>query len=310
LSAAEFDLIARFFDWPVKHRLNRLGVGDDCALCRVPKGYELAVTTDTMVAGVHFFENVKPAFLAHKLLAVNLSDLASMGAEPFAVTLALTLPHIDEGWLTDFSAGFRQLAERYTVDLIGGDTTSGPLTLTLQAMGVVPEGLALRRDGAKPGDLIYVTGSLGDGGLGLKICQGYQSACPEMALQHFHCPEPQLQHGLALRGIASACIDVSDGLAQDLGHILSKSDVGASLDWAQIPLSAAVREYIEQTGDWQLPLTGGDDYQLCFTVPPEKQPLLSADCTWIGVVESQPGLRLNKHGKSQTIQATGYEHFS
>ncbi|WP_198246264.1 thiamine-phosphate kinase [methane-oxidizing endosymbiont of Gigantopelta aegis] len=310
MSAAEFDLIARFFDWPAKHKLNRLSVGDDCALCCVPAGHELAVTTDTMVAGVHFFETVKPAFLGHKLLAVNLSDLASMGAEPFAVTLALTLPRVDEDWLADFSAGLRQLAERYSVDLIGGDTTSGPLTLTLQAMGIVPEGLALRRDGAQPGDLIYVTGTLGGGGLGLKIAQGYQSILPEMALQRFHCPEPQLKHGLALRGIASACIDISDGLAQDLGHILAKSNVGACLDWEQIPLSASVRDYIEQTGDWQLPISGGDDYQLCFTVPPEKQHQLTTDYTRIGVIEAQPGLRINRQGKAQTIQAKGYEHFS
>jgi len=306
---AEFDLIARFFDWPKRHRFNRLGVGDDCALCNIPRGYELAVTTDTMVAGMHFSDNVPADSLGHKLLAVNLSDLASMGAEPFAVTLALTLPHVDEDWLAAFSQGFRQLASRYNVDLVGGDTTSGPLTLTVQAMGVVPEGLAQRRDGAKPGDWAYISGNLGDGGLGLKIVQGYQSPLPEVPLQQFHRPEPQLKQGQALRGIASACIDISDGLAQDLGHILAKSGVGACLDWEKIPLSPAVQNYIAQTGDWRLPLTAGDDYQLCFTVPPEKQHLLPADCTRIGVIDAQSGLRLHKHGKTQAIEAKGYEHF-
>jgi thiamine-monophosphate kinase len=310
LAGKEFSLIERFFDWPPRHRLNRLAVGDDCALCTVPDGYELAVTTDTMVAGVHFFDDVSADFLGHKLLAVNLSDLAAMGAEPFAVTLALTLPGVEESWLQAFSQGFRNLAERYSVDLIGGDTTAGPLTLTVQAMGIVPEGMALQRQGAKPGDLIYVTGTLGDGGLGLKILNGFQSSMPESVLQHFHCPKPQVEAGLSLRGIASACIDVSDGLAADLNHILQHSAVGASIDGAKLPLSPAVCEYIDQTDDWQLPLTAGDDYQLCFTVPADKQPLLTSNCTQIGVIEAQPGLRLFRHGKVETLQEKGFEHFS
>ncbi len=310
MAGKEFSLIERFFDWPLSHRLNRLGVGDDCALCTVPESYELAVTTDTMVAGVHFFEDAPAGFLGHKLLAVNLSDLASMGAEPFAVTLALTLPGVDEPWLQAFSQGFRRLAERFSVDLIGGDTTAGPLTLTVQAMGIVPQGQALQRNGAKPGDWIYVTGTLGDGGLGLKILNGFQCPTPEPVLQQFHCPEPKVRQGLSLRGIASACIDVSDGLAADLNHILQRSGVGASVDWENLPLSPALQHYIEQTGDWRLPLTGGDDYQLCFTVPAEKEHLLTIDCTRIGLIETHPGLRLQRHGKTETLQEKGFEHFS
>ena len=310
MAGQEFSLIERFFDWPVRHRLNRLGVGDDCALCTIPEDHELAVTTDTMVAGVHFFDNVPADFLGHKLLAVNLSDLASMGAEPFAVTLALTLPGVDEAWLASFSFGFMRLAKRFSVDLIGGDTTAGPLTLTLQAMGIVPKDQALRRDGARPGDLIYVTGSLGDGALGLKILNGFQSSDPESVLRNFHCPEPRIKEGLALRGLATACIDVSDGLASDLGHILEKSAVGATINYSNIPISRALEEYIEQTGDWRLPLTGGDEYQLCFTVPPGIKHLLSIDCTKIGQIESEPGLRLQKQGLSESFQEKGFEHFS
>ena len=268
---SEFSLIKRYFtQQTVKNPSTRLGIGDDCALLSLPEGYELAVTTDTMVEKVHFFAGTDPEQLGHKLLAVNLSDLASMGAKPVSVTLALTLPNVDETWLTAFAKGFLNLAKRHSVDLIGGDTTSGPLTLTVQAMGLVPRGKALLRSSALPGDYIYVTGSLGDAGLGLKISQGYRCADPDAALQRFHQPDPQIEAGLALSGIANACIDISDGLAGDLGHILEQSNVGACLDWDALPLSDAVLTYIKDTGDWSMPLTAGDDYELCFTVSPEK----------------------------------------
>ncbi|MDD1632430.1 MAG: thiamine-phosphate kinase, partial [Methylococcaceae bacterium] len=220
----EFSLIERFFiRQTVKNSSTRLSIGDDCALLSLPDGYELAVTTDTMVENVHFFAGTDPEQLGHKLLAVNLSDLASMGAKPVSVMLALTLPKVDENWLTAFAKGFLSLAERYSVDLIGGDTTSGPLTLTVQAMGLVPQGKALLRSSALPGDLVYVTGSLGDAGLGLKISQGYHCTNPDAALQRFNQPDPRIEAGLALAGIANACIDISDGLAGDLGHILEQS---------------------------------------------------------------------------------------
>ncbi len=308
---SEFALIQRFFTrQTVKNTSTRLGIGDDCAILSVPDGYELAVTTDTMVEHVHFFAGADPELLGHKLLAVNLSDLASMGAKPVSVTLALTLPDVDESWLTAFSKGFLALAERYSVDLIGGDTTSGPLTLTVQAMGLVPRGQALMRSTARPGDFIYLTGSAGDAGLGLKIKQGYRCANPEAALKRFNQPEPQIEAGLALIEVANACIDVSDGLAGDLGHILEQSNVGACLVWDALPLSDAVLSYINETGDWSMPLTAGDDYELCFTVIPEKAAQLPGHYKKIGVIESAPGLRLNKSGKIQPIKDKGYEHFS
>ncbi|CAA9890586.1 thiamin-monophosphate kinase [Candidatus Methylobacter favarea] len=308
---SEFALIQRFFTrQKVKNPSTHLGIGDDCALVSIPAGYELAVTTDTMVENVHFFAGADPAQLGHKLLAVNLSDLAGMGAKPVSVMLALTLAAVDENWLTAFTKGFLTLAERYSVDLIGGDTTLGPLTLTVQAMGLVPKGQALLRSTARAGDCIYLTGRLGDAGLGLKVNQGYCCVNPEAALKRFNQPDPQVNAGLALRGIASACIDVSDGLASDLGHILEQSQVGACLDWDELPLSDAILTYINETGDWTMPLVAGDDYELCFTVNPEKAAKLTIGCKQIGVIESEPGLRLNKSGIIQPLQVKGFEHFA
>jgi len=308
---SEFALIQRFFTRQrVTHSSTLLGIGDDCALLSIPDAYELAVTTDTMVENVHFFAGTDPEQLGHKLLAVNLSDLAAMGAKPVSVTLALTLPKVDENWLTAFAKGFLNLAERYNVDLIGGDTTSGPLTLTVQAMGLVPKGCALRRSAARPGDFIYMTGFLGDAGLGLKIKQGYDCANPDAALTRFNRPEPQIDAGRSLIGIANACIDLSDGLAGDLAHILEQSRVGACLDWDALPLSAAVQAYINATGDWSMPLSAGDDYELCFTVSPEQAAQLTLAATKIGIIESEPGLRLNKSGHIHALEVKGFEHFS
>ncbi|MGR9043840.1 MAG: thiamine-phosphate kinase [Gammaproteobacteria bacterium] len=311
MALAEFDLIRRFFTGKTYRRPStRLGVGDDCALLSVPPGYQLAVTTDTMVEKVHFLPDAEPGALGHKLLAVNLSDLASMGAEPVAVTLALTMPKADDSWLECFAKGFLTLAEAYQVDLIGGDTTSGPLTLTVQAMGLVPEGKALLRSTAQSGDLIYMSGRLGDAGLGLKIEQGYRCRHPERALKRFHRPEPRINEGLRLRDLASSCIDISDGLAQDLGHILSQSRVGACLDWDSLPFSAAVKGYIDDTGDWTFPLRAGDDYELCFTVPSGKEGLLSENFTCIGKIEDEPGLRLKRFDTIEILAVQGFEHFS
>jgi thiamine-monophosphate kinase len=311
VSISEFSLIGRYFaKYQPARPTTQLGIGDDCALLRIPDGYELAVTTDTMVEGVHFFAGTDPAELGHKLLAVNLSDLASMGAEPVAVTLALTLPTADEQWLAGFSSGFMQLAQRYHVDLIGGDTTSGPLTLTVQAMGIVPQKKALLRSGARAGDLIYVTGQPGNAGLGLRIKQGYLCENPTEALQRFNQPEPRIQQGLQIRDFATACIDISDGVAQDLGHVLSLSNVGACLIWDNIPLANPVKQYIKETGDWLMPLTAGDDYELCFTIPPNDSMKVSSSCTCIGVIEQEQGLRINRDGQIQTLQAKGFEHFS
>lgn len=311
MALAEFDLIGRYFAVHAPKRPStRLGIGDDCALLAPPAGQQLAVTTDSMVENVHFFAGTDPYALGHKLLAVNLSDLAAMGAEPLAVTLALTLPVADEAWLQAFAAGFMALAGTHNVDLIGGDTTAGPLTLSVTAMGAVPAGQALCRSSAQAGDGIFVSGQLGNAGLGLKICQGYACEQAELPLRSFNQPQPRLAEGLALRGIANACIDISDGLAADLGHILQQSGVGACVDFDLLPLSEPVTDYIRQTGDWRLPLIAGDDYELCFTVPPERCGLVPASCRRIGTIENQPGLRLKREMVIDRFEGKGFEHFS
>ena len=311
MAISEFDLIRQFFTRPPQREYTQLSVGDDCALLDVPAGYQLAITTDTMVEGVHFFADVDPEHLGHKLLAVNLSDLASMGAEPIAISLALTLPSIDEPWLAEFSHGLFSLAERYKVDLIGGDTTSGALTLSIQAMGLVPIGEALKRSTAQVGDLVYMTGCLGDGGLGLKIKQGFISENNDASLQHFNCPRPRVNEGLFLRGKANACVDISDGLLADLGHILARSGVGAEIDYHALPLSKAVLHYIEETGDWQMPLSAGDDYELCFTIAADKAVLLGeGDYHCIGHITEQQQLSVMYNRQAFSFTQGGFEHFS
>jgi thiamine-monophosphate kinase len=310
MALTEFDIIKKYFTRPAKHKNTQLSVGDDCALLSVPKECDLAITTDTMVEGVHFFSDVEPEYLGHKLLAVNLSDLASMGAEPVAVTLALTLPEVSLVWLQAFAKGMFALADKHAIDLVGGDTTSGPLTLTIQAMGVVPKGRALKRSSAQVGDLVCVTGSIGDAGLGLKLRQGYDCADDIYALQQFNLPEPRIDEGLVLRDLANACVDISDGLAADLGHILNQSGVGARLNYQQLPVSAAVREYVNKTKDWQLPLVAGDDYELCFSISPVKARQLNIACTCIGVIEAEKGLRLVRNGVEFEFLGGGFEHFT
>lgn len=312
MAVSEFDLIRQYFTSSGQvNPINRLGVGDDCALMSIPVGYELAVTVDTMVEGVHFFPRTDPWQLGRKLLAVNLSDLAAMGAEPISITLALTLPEVNDRWLKLFSEGLFSLAKTFSVDLVGGDTTKGPLTLSVQAMGIVPEGLALRRSTAQVGDLIFVTGlGLGDAGLGLKIEQGYSCDFSEQVLRRFHMPEPRVPQGLKIREYASSCIDLSDGLASDLPHILKQSAVGASLEWSKLPLTKAVLNYINETGDWVMPLSAGEDYELCFTVSPEKISTINIECTQIGVIEQKAGLRIKRLGVVEELGVKGFEHFS
>ncbi|KAF3977261.1 MAG: thiamine-phosphate kinase [Methylococcales symbiont of Iophon sp. n. MRB-2018] len=311
MPVTEFGLIKQYFSKPLKNTsVNHLGIGDDCALMSVPEGYELALTTDTMVEGVHFFANADPQQLGHKLLAVNLSDLAAMGADPVSATLALTLPKVNEVWLAAFSQGLSELANQFSVDIIGGDTTSGSLTLTIQAMGLIPKGQALKRSTAKIDDIICVTGCLGDAGLALKIEQGYACSIPEQALQQLHQPQPKVIEGLAIRNFASACIDLSDGIASDLNHILQQSGVGACLHWNNIPRTTQLNEYIDKTGDWMLPLSAGDDYQLCFTVSPNKIDLIQIACTQIGVIEAKQGLRILRSNVVSELEVKGFEHFS
>jgi thiamine-monophosphate kinase len=315
---SEWTLIERYFACRTsRHALTRLGIGDDCALLAVPDGHELAVTTDTLVEGVHFLPDVRPDDLGYKSLAVNLSDLAAMGAEPVAVMLALTLPRADAAWLEDFAAGFFDLAGQHGVELIGGDTTRGPLTIiTVQALGIAPQGAALRRAGARPGDDVFLTGRLGEAGLGLAILQGKSSLRDAAALRHLLRPEPRVAAGLALRGLASACIDVSDGLAADLGHLLAASGVGACLEWEALPLPQILRQEAQAGGDWRFPLECGDDYELCFTAPAGnaariEQALAALDCplSRIGRIESEPGLRILRQGRRIDLELQGYRHF-
>jgi thiamine-monophosphate kinase len=319
VSLSEFALIERFFAGCGAPRPDCvLGVGDDAALLRIPPGQQLAVTQDTLVEGVHFFAGSDPTGLGHKALAVNLSDLAAMGAEPAWVTLALTLPTADPAWLEAFAAGFCALARATGVRLVGGDTTRGPLALSVTALGLLPGDQALRRSGAHPGDLVYVSGTLGDTGLALELLsQDREAKLPRALRERLERPLPRLTLGLALRALASAAIDVSDGLAADLGHILAGSGVGAVVRLADLPLSPFLGAHLAQGGDPLLPLTAGDDYELCFTLPPGRRPDLEAlsprmDCplTCIGHIEAAPGLRvLGRDGRPLALSRGGYDHF-
>jgi len=320
MSFSEFELIQQFFlNCGAKRTDVALGIGDDCALLSVPAGKALVVSIDTLVEAVHFYPNTDPELLGHKALAVNLSDLAAMGAEPAWVTLALTLPRADPEWLAAFSRGFATLAMAHGVQLIGGDTTRGPLNISVQAHGFVEAGCALRRDAAQIGDLIYVTGTLGDAGLALRAAEG--ALVPADALPYLRSrlesPTPRLLEGMALVGIANAAIDISDGLISDLGHICENSGLGACLSLANLPCSPVVQAYVQKHEDWSLPLSSGDDYELCITVPSvyrSKVEALGAEfdsgLTCIGIIESESGIRcLSSDGQEFKQISQGYEHF-
>jgi len=315
MSDTEFDIIRRYFTRQVPDRRDVVtGIGDDAALLRVPAGMELVVCMDTLVDGVHFSAGTPAAAIGHKALAVNLSDLAAMGAAPAWATLSLTLPASDPDWLADFSQAFFKLADRYQLQLVGGDTTRGPLSVTVQAHGFVPHGQALRRQGAQPGDHIYVTGTLGDAGLALQSGE-YAGNVLQQRLDY---PEPRIAAGQLLRDYASAAIDVSDGLLADLGHMLAADDLGASLNIDELPRSAAFNEVTQPSAMfYELPLSAGDDYELCFTVAEGVCKAMEAalsnqsiDFTAIGVIEQEPGIRCHKADGGLYQPATdGYQHF-
>jgi thiamine-monophosphate kinase len=314
---SEFDLIRTHFRGvgPLRPDV-ALGVGDDCALLRVPSGLELAVSIDTLVCGVHFLPDCEPEALGHKCLAVGLSDLAAMGAEPAWATLALTLPRRDEAWLHAFAQGFSSLAADHGVALVGGDTTRGPLSITVQVHGLVPQGQGVRRSGARPGQLVCVSGTLGDAGLALLRLPARDSAAEHLRVR-LERPQPRVALGMALRGVATAMIDLSDGLAADLGHILEASGVGAEIRLAELPLGSDVAEYVARTGDWSVPVAAGDDYELCFTLPPERSSVLGglarrSGCAVrvVGEVTRGTGLRcLLPDGALWAPVETGYNHF-
>ncbi len=318
---SEFSLIARLQSLFDQHQQSCkhpavLGIGDDAAVLDVPQGKHLLVTTDTLVSGVHFFADDAPADIAAKALAVNLSDLAAMGAEPAWFFLAISLPQEDTQWWDDFCKGLAEMAMAVGIQLAGGDTTQGPLSVNITAMGLVDKGKALGRDGAKPGDLVLVSGRPGLAALALRQKLAGQNPYPE-ALNALLRPVPRLALGQALTGYASACIDVSDGLAADLGHILKASECGAEIFLDQLPRHAALSSLIPEQ-QWLLQLAGGDDYELCFTVPPQYQRALlnlqdqaGVAVQVIGTITESAGLKLiQPDGQEFALDHSGYQHFA
>ncbi len=318
---SEFELIDRFFRRPAPHAV--LGIGDDAALLAPTPGCELAVSVDMLVAGRHFFADVDPEALGHKALAVNLSDMAAMGASPRWALLAGALPNADAAWIGAFARGFFALADAYGVDLVGGDTTKGPLNLCVTVLGEAPAGQALRRRGARPDDAVFVSGILGDAALALAhhrqrlVLAAAELARCEPALLR---PTPRVELGERLRGIATAAIDISDGLVGDLGHVLDASDVGATLDLAALPRSAVLNRRLagdERGLALDCLLAGGDDYELCFTAPARAAADIGAlaeqldlALTRIGSIEERAGLVVrDESGQALQTLPAAFDHF-
>ena len=328
MALSEFSLIQRYFSGLGSEHSDvtgvALGVGDDAALLNVPQGQQLVVTVDTLVSGVHFPVDASPADIAHRSLRVNLSDIAAMGAEPRWFTLALTLPEAHEPWLQEFSQALAEDASTFGCALVGGDTTAGPLTVTIQLFGVVPEGKALTRSGANVGDSVYVTGSLGEGAAALSVFDdvdfggSHERSC---LLQRFYRPQPRLAESLKLRDLASAALDISDGLIADLGHIAACSHVGAEVKLELLPIVPWLKDLSDSATINRWVLSGGDDYELCFTVPQENreqveqlitQGELLATC--IGqITESDSGRDnvrcVDENGHLMHVAESGYQHF-
>ncbi|MBR7783685.1 thiamine-phosphate kinase [Undibacterium luofuense] len=317
---SEFDLIYQYF---ASHRTTQksvaLGVGDDCALLQPAPGQQMAISSDMLVEGRHFFAGENPERLGHKALAVNLSDLAAMGAKPVGFTLAFSLPEANAEWLAGFSKGLLRLADRYQCQLIGGDTTKGPLNICITVFGEIPPGQALRRDAAKAGDDIWVSGTLGDARLALAAYLGEITLSDELheqAANRMHLPEPRVTLGLALRGIAHAALDISDGLCGDLGHILKRSQLGARLNCDALPAGPVLRQQTPEL-QRQFCLAGGDDYELCFTAAPDHRAdvlraaeLAQTPVTRIGTMTASPGLVLTD-ASDEVIELaiTSFDHF-
>jgi thiamine-monophosphate kinase len=316
----EFEFIARRLRPLAAGTGAALALTDDAALLDPPPGQQLVLTKDAMVAGVHFLPDDPPGQIAQKLLRVNLSDLAAMGASPLGYLMAMARPAgLDEAWLESFCDGLAADQAEFGIGLLGGDTVSTPcpITLSLTAIGSVPAGAALRRDAAEPGDDIYVSGTLGDGALGLSVLRGKLTpgaAVSAFLVDRYRRPQPRLDLGLALRGIAHAAIDVSDGLLADLGHILETSEVGAEVLADKLPLSLAGRDL---DGAREAALAGGDDYELLFTAPPGRRGAIEAiarklalPLTHIGRIEAQAGLRLrDAQGRPVAVRKAGWRHF-
>ena len=327
--SSEFNLIDRFF---VQGNLSRsdvdLGIGDDCALVSVPEGHQVAITTDTLAAGTHFLADANPEFIGYKALASNLSDLAAMGAKPTWVSLALTLPEPDEKWLEGFCKGFFGLAKQYNVQLIGGDTTKGPLSITITIQGIVPKGEAMTRKGARLGDDIYVTGPLGDSAAGLEILlrrapQSQSELEKELEYKHYH-STPKVELAQQIRHLCHSALDISDGLISDLGHILKQSKVSAKIDVNRLPVSNELVKYYYGDEDkyQKIALTSGEEYELCFTAPKESREaikeittLLNHNVSIIGeivdgpFIDLQNSVQLHKETVRLDWALYGYDHF-
>ena len=318
--ASEFDIIRKYFTRAAPTAA--LGVGDDCALLRPDPGMLLAVSTDMLTAGTHFFPDAEPEKLGHKALAVNLSDLAAMGAAPRWATLAIALPEADEKWISAFAEGFFRLAGRWRTELIGGDTTRGPLTISVTVMGEVPAALALRRDAALAGDDIWLSGATGEAALALAHLKGrvkLEGAALEACLTRLHTPEPRVDLGERLRSLARSAIDVSDGVLADLGHILEASHVGAELAWDSLPRARAIAGCPDKALADDCMLAGGDDYELLFTAPTSKRAQIEAvgknlqiPLALVGVAvpgESVARLR-DARGELVSSPRKGFDHFT
>jgi len=315
----EFDLIARHFTRATPGAV--LGVGDDCALLAPTPGMQLAVSSDMLLEGRHFSPQDSPAGIGHKSLAVNLSDLAAMGATPRWATLSIALPEADDAWLTAFARGFFRMADQHGIELVGGDTTRGALTLSITVIGEVPPGQALRRDGAQAGDDVWVSGVIGSAALALAYRQGrlfMEQVDAARVLPALYLPTPRVALGSALRGVASSAIDISDGLLADLGHILQRSQVGATVEFAALPTLPVAQAYLHEKVAVDCVLAGGDDYELCFTAPAERRDAVAAAAqsagvtvTRIGRITAEPGLTvIDADGQLLPIEHTGYDHFA
>jgi len=319
MALGEFELIAKYFSRPVARRDVLLGVGDDAALLEVPAGQVLVAATDTLVEGRHFLPGAPPESVGHQALAVNLSDLAAMGAAPAWALLSLSLPSSEPAWLEGFARGLHALAERTGVALVGGDTVRGPRVITMQVLGLVPAALALRRAGARPGDGVYVSGTLGDAAAGLELLRGAGGGASDAdspLVRRYQFAEPRLELGIALRAIAGAAMDVSDGLLGDLGKLCAASGVGALVQLERLPLSAALVARFDAATAERLALGGGDDYELVFTVPPSAKRRLETaladgvSITRIGEIVSGNGVRCLRDGRPVDAEIAGYDHFA
>ncbi|MDO9285333.1 MAG: thiamine-phosphate kinase [Aquabacterium sp.] len=321
MSLGEFDLIAKYFTRPTPHAV--LGVGDDCALLQPALGMQWAVSCDMLVEGRHFLSTVRPERLGHKALAVNLSDLAACGARPVAFTLALAMPRVDEAFLAGLAQGLFDLADQHGIELVGGDTTAGPLNLCITVFGEVPPGQALRRDGARAGDVLWVShaigGGVGDARLALEVFRGHVSLSGddfEAVRRAMEQPQPRVALGLGLRGVASAAIDLSDGLVGDLGHVLRRSGVGAVVQVDALPIIPVLARQ-PRARQRQCALAGGDDYELLFTAAPDAEARVRAAAaaadvavTCIGRIEAVPGLRLvDAQGEAVPLVLQAFDHF-